>query len=91
LEGLGTLWVPLQTSRSAGDHVTRIVNLNGFINHFLTRDNHSIWHGARICINAQLLVSVAEKRRRLALGHRYGFLMRSAVRAKKAAIMVYVP
>ena len=46
-----------------GDYHLLVINLlvtNRFVNHSLTRNYHSIWRSPRLCINAQLLVSVAE-------------------------------
>ena len=56
-----------------------------FVNRFLTLDNHSIGNRPRLCINAQLLVSMAENRCGPICIHEYGVLMRCVACTEKSS------
>jgi hypothetical protein len=62
-----------------------IIVIVRFVNHSLTRDNHSIWRSPRQCINAQLLVSIAENSYGPVRRREYRILLRCVARATKSS------
>src|SRR6476469_9706052 len=75
-----------------------IVVITRFVNHSLTHNHHSIWLSPRLCVNAQLLVRVAENSWGSILRPEYSILTRCLARTTKssdhgecATIAAFVP